>query len=281
MAARDRVRKPNPERTEPVRSWGTLFGSATPPPAAGWPEPAPSHGSDNTRPQTPTDPISNGVQAGYRVIDDYVKQGQNAARLVWGPILGTSGGTGSTGGEDLQQRFGTMIRTATDLATLWLDLLGSAPGGRSLWSAGAAYPFGAGAPPGAVPVSPFSIGQAAPGRPEPVPSAPIPREATRARAGTIVSLDITSARRTEVMLDLRSRSADHALRAHDLRAADSDAPRLTGVTIEGMPGEDCVLVRLRVPDDHPPGLYTGLILDDRTSLPCGTLAVRVVATSKS
>src|SRR5205814_3924761 len=76
-----------------------------------------------------SDPISQGVQAGYRVIEDYVKQGQSAARLMWGPMM-PGGMPGTSNGEDPQQRFGVMVRTMTDLATLWLDFLGSAPWAR-------------------------------------------------------------------------------------------------------------------------------------------------------
>jgi hypothetical protein len=63
----------------------------------------------------------------------------------------------------------------------------------------------------------------------------------------------------------------------DLRATEPGLPPLTGVHITTAPDGDHVNLRLRVPDGQPPGIYSGLILDARTSLPCGTLAVRLVS----
>jgi hypothetical protein len=90
-----------------------------------------------------------------------------------------------------------------------------------------------------------------------------------------LTLDIQSPRRIEVSVDLRPRSLALSLVVHDLRAPEPDKPRLTGVTLEGLPDEERVLLRLQVPEDHPPGIYSGLILDERTSLPRGTLTVRI------
>ena len=291
MPRRERIKKPEPERTQPIRSWGTLFGAAGPTPGSPPPSASPSSrgASDRAdgRGPAPADPISHGVQAGYRVIEDYVRQGQSAARMMWGPMLGGMGGAGATGGaggtggtfglgggEELQQRFGAMIRTATDLATLWLDFFGSGP-----WGRGGPVGFGAqrpAPPPGAVPPPPFSAGVSpASSAPAAPPAAPASNGSQH--GGPIVSVEVTSARRTEVILDLRPSSAELSLRVHDLRAVDAEAPRLKGVSVEGVPGEDRVVVRVLVPDQHPPGLDSGMILDDRTGLPRGTLAVRVVA----
>jgi hypothetical protein len=90
-----------------------------------------------------------------------------------------------------------------------------------------------------------------------------------------LTLDIQSARRVEVSVDLRPRSSGLPLVVHDLRAPEADKPRLTGVTIEGQPDEERLCLRLRVPEEHPPGIYSGLILDEQTSLPRGTLTVRI------
>jgi hypothetical protein len=252
------VRRPEPERTQPIRSWTTLFGAGAPPPAR------PASAPPASPAPAPTDPVSRGVEAGYRVIDDYVRQGQSAARLVWGPVLGGANGA-VPGSEDLQQRMGMMVRSATDLMTMWLELFGSAP-----WTRMPGFPFAPATPaPGAVPIAPFSMG------PPPPPPAPVPASAPVSPA-PIISIDVASARRTEVIVDLPQRQLPDKLRVLDLRAPDGEAPRLGGVTIE-RPGEDRLVVRLRVPDDHPPGLYSGLILDEATSLPRGTLAVRIIA----
>ena len=105
--------------------------------------------------------------------------------------------------------------------------------------------------------------------------APEPPAEPQGMAPLGLTLDIQSARRVEVSVDLRPRSSGLPLVVHDLRAPEPDKPRLTGVKIEGLPDEERVCLHLQVPEEHPPGVYSGLILDERTSLPRGTLTVRI------
>jgi hypothetical protein len=224
------------------------------------------------------------VQAGYRVIDEYVKQGQSAARAMWEP----SGG--GLGGDDLQRRFLAVMRTATDFASLWMDFLGGGVG-RGPW--GTPTNAGRTAPPGSVEIHPFSIGEAKVANGESRPHtngdarphahadawhapAPAANDATRAPETASFVVDVASARRTETILDLRPGSA-RTFRVHDLRAVDPEAPRLAGATVERVHDGERVRVRLSVPADHPPGVYSALVLDEATALPKGSLTVRVFA----
>ena len=193
---------------------------------------------------------------GYRVVEEYLRQGQNVARAMGIPSLGSA-----PADEGLQNRMGAMLRSFTDFATLWMDLMGkvgaggvaaSAPG--SSPASGTAGPFPMGGGPGA-PETPKVVA------PEPAPLG--------------LTLEIESPRCVEVSIDLRPRSSGLSLVVHDLRAPEPDKPRITGVRLEGLPEEERVFLRLRVPEDHPPGVYSGLILDERTSLPRGTLTVRI------
>jgi hypothetical protein len=94
-------------------------------------------------------------------------------------------------------------------------------------------------------------------------------------APPVLTLVVESPLRTEVSVDLRPRSSGLPLKVHDLRAPEPDKPRLTCVTIESLPSEERVAIHLRIPDEQPPGIYSGIILDERTSLPRGTLCVRL------
>jgi len=282
MSARERIKRPEPERTRPDRSWGTHLGAGPAAARDGATRTPPPSGAASARPADPADPdnpIAGGVRAGYRVIDDYIRQGQNAARVMWAPVMGGStgfgsGGLGVMGGDDLQQRLGVMMRTATDLATMWLDMLGPAaraPWGMPSWPTG---PASSASPPGTIEVRPFAMGDATPH----ANAAPAPGhkdEAPRPWEGSAVSVDLRSARRAEVILDLRPGADTATFRVHDLRAADAEAPRLTGVVVEKT-ADGRLRVRLAVPADHPPGLYTGVVLDEKTSLPRGTLTVHVM-----
>src|SRR5262245_3645482 len=82
-----RVRRPEPARNGPVRGgWLGLFGL---PAAARVPgaEPAPPR-PDAPEGERAADPMARAVELGYRVVDDYIRQGQNAARLIEGGAYG-------------------------------------------------------------------------------------------------------------------------------------------------------------------------------------------------
>jgi hypothetical protein len=265
--SRERIKRPEPERTHPVRNWSTVFGAPnrTTPPGV--------RASSDGRP-VPNDPVSRGVEAGYRVVDEYLRQGQNVARAMWGPFMpgagappfpGWAGTTGFPQPEEVQQRMGAMMRSATDLAMMWMDFVSL--GGLGM---GAFAPQAASYPPGSHAPFPTNGERAAP------PAKP-PEHAREDRPQTVIAVELKSSRRAEVSVDLRSGSAGLTLAVHDLRASEPDRPRMRGIGIQGFPAEDRVLIRIDVPDDLPAGVYTGIIVDEQSSLPRGTLAVRVAA----
>jgi hypothetical protein len=200
---------------------------------------------------------------GYRVIEEYLRQGQDMARTMWNPYAQAQAPEGG-----MPQPMVAMLRSFSEFASLWMDLMGRAG------------PLGSARPPDFTPPSgsagPFSVNEPEPEpRPPPAPVTVAP-EAPATVAGPLgLTLDLESRRRVEVSVDLRPRSAGLALRVHDLRALEADKPRLTGITVEGSPGEERVTLRLRIPEEHPPGVYSGIILDEHTSLPRGTLTVRL------
>lgn len=87
-------------------------------------------------------------------------------------------------------------------------------------------------------------------------------------------VEVASVRPVEVGVDLRPVSDAASIVVHTLRAVDPDAPSLSAATV---PDDDASVLRLRVrvPDDHPPGVYSGLLIDARSSLPVGALSIRV------
>jgi hypothetical protein len=197
---------------------------------------------------------------GYRVVEEYLRQGRNVARAMGIPSFGAAPPPADEG---LQGRMGAMLRSFTDFASLWMDLMGKVGGGS------------AGVTPASGTAGPFPAG-AAPDAGEPSKAvAPEPPVEPQAAAAVGLTLDVQSPRRVEVSVDLRPRSWSLPLVVHDLRAPEPDKPRLTGVTLEGLPDEERVCLHLQVPGDHPPGVYSGVILDERTSLPRGTLTVRI------
>lgn len=235
MAARKRVTRPKLERKAPVRRWATIFGVP--------PE------SQSDAPSTEGNPVSRGVDLGYRVIEEYIRQGQEVARAVWAP--GASGDR-----SDPQRLTERMVQYASDLTSVWMELMQTVMGT-------AAVASNAPRPPRADP-GPFDIGGVSNGAPPPGPvEAPA------------ISVALESRRRAEVTVDLRPGIGDGAFLVHDLRPSSGKGPRLSGVKVERAKPPAPVVVRVRVPDALPAGLYTGMVIDPATNLPQGTIAVQV------
>jgi hypothetical protein len=288
MNGRERIKRPTPERTGPVRNWSTLFGPPAStgaqnprerpgqggPPFPGMPEipfpfPVPN-GAPFPFPGAPGKAVSQGVATGYQVIDGYLRQGQNVARAMWG---GGSLGPGR-GPSDPPQLMESLTRQASQLAGMWFDMINlvvpGSFGGYGAPPTGTAGPFWMGGSPPSVPAWP------SPARGEPPPPrTPAPQAATHSGEPTAVVVEVESVRPTEVSLELRSRSLGLSLHVHDLRAPETEKPRLTDVAITTFAEEERVKVTIRVPEGHPAGIYSGIILDEQTSLPRGTLTVRV------
>ena len=225
----DRIRRPPLDRTEPIRAWSALFGS----------------GPGGSL----TDVVSRSVELGYRVIDEYIRQGQRVAERFNDRSYGPETVTG-----DIQELGARMAQYASDFFGLWLDFMQVVMLGGTLRETSAAED-GARARP------------AAPGN-------GAARRTPEAPAPTRVRIEIVSLRPAEVSLDLRPEAAGRPLVAQGLRAVDPAKPKLDDVALEAGPGGE-LLVRIRVPGDAPPGTYNGVVVDAETSRPLGTLSVRV------
>ena len=234
-APRARARRPELERDHPIRHFSCVFREAEP---------------QRAEAQAPGgDAVSRAVELGYRVIDEYIRQGQRAAQRLNDRSLGPE-----TIARDVQDLTARMSQYASDFLGVWFEVLELATAGRL-------------ARPGT------QDGQTVPTP----PPAPTPPRAERPPAGerTRVRVDVSSARPAEVSLDLVPDAARRSLVVHALRAVDPDKPRLTDVALEpGAHGEPLTL-RIRVPADQPPGVYSGLLIDEQTNRPAGTISVRL------
>jgi hypothetical protein len=286
----NRKKRPELERSEPIRNWSGMFGEPGRSGARGQAAPPPERGAQHA-----AEPIARGVDLGYRVIEQYLQQGQAFARGV-SPAARGGGGFGAVDPQRLTEQ---LARTTFDLAATWLDLW-SASGARGASRGVAGVSAAPPSPADVEPVGAFEIegsgarppraaGQPAPQRSHWTASgsagagstvaAPLGATQPAAKAAELVapltSVDVRSSVRTEVTLDLKPGSAALRLFAHDLRALDAGLPRIAGVVLESFSGDNRVLVRVRVPDAQPAATYTGLILDEATHLPRGSLTVRV------
>jgi hypothetical protein len=201
--------------------------------------------------------VSRSVDLGYRVVDEYIRQGQRAARRMAERSYGPQAIAG-----DMQELTARMFQYASDFAGVWFQMMGLASTGEL-----GRMPFRWGAPPaGAEPP------RAAP-EPRPVDGREPSGPGTDAR--THVAIEVQSTRPAEVTIDLRPESRGRSLLVHELRAVAAEKPRLTAVALRNGTGEGPPRFRIRVPDDHPEGVFSGLIIDEETSVPAGTLCVRI------
>ena len=240
----ERITRPIPERTGSIRSWSALLGAAA----------ARSGDAGTPGGATLGGVVSRSVEVGYRVVDEYLRHGQRVAER-----LGDRSLTPGTMVQDFQELTARMARYASDLMDVWFQLIELAAAGR-----GAPHrPSGdRGAP-----------ADPAPSTPEPPAAGSTGRDSHD--GGARVSVQIASLQPAEVTLDLRPGSTGLPLIVHALRAAEPDKPRLTEIALEPASEDGVRRLRIRIPPEQPPGVYNGLVIDERTSRPAGTLSVRV------
>src|SRR5262249_20833243 len=102
---RERIRRPRLERTKPIRSVDGLFAAGASPP-------------DGVRAgQRVDDVVGRSVELGYRVVDAYLRRGQEAARRLSAGDQQPNGLVADA--RDLATR---MVRSAAELAAAWGDM---------------------------------------------------------------------------------------------------------------------------------------------------------------
>jgi hypothetical protein len=238
VSGRDRLRREDPARTAPIRNWSTLYRRSDSWDLRG-PSEKPKSAGDADGGGSLNDVVSHGVELGYRVIEEQIRQGQRVAER----INSRSYDPGAVG-SDVREVADRVWRYYTDLGALWVDFLGSLAGDADL----VRRLFGAWQP------------RAAPSNPAPTNGA------------TAISIEVSSTRPARVTIDLRPHSDRMPLACQELRALDAGKPPLTAVGFEPNP-DGSLSLRIRVPETHPPGVYVGAVIDRDTGQPRGTLSV--------
>jgi hypothetical protein len=243
MSTDERSKRPKLERTQPIRSWSGLFGGATP--AEPRNATAPAGGASLN------DVVAKSVDLGYRVVEEYIRQGQKAATRF-------GGGTYSpeAAASDVQDAAARMAQQASDFMTMWAEFMGVGAWG-TMGRAGGNGPVAS--PPAAEPARERRL--------DPLAADAVDRGSMR--------LEILSRRPTEVQLDLRTQ-ATGTLVVQGLRAVDPEKPKLADVVLRPATRDDPPTVRVRIPDDQPSGVYRGLIVEEETSRLVGSLTVRII-----
>jgi hypothetical protein len=248
--SKERIKRPHLDRTQPIRSWSTLFAA----PGASRAPSTPPAGSVRAKAEASlSDVVSHSVDLGYRVIDEYIRQGQKAAQRFTDRSYAPDTITG-----DAQELASRMAQYASDFTALWIEFMQVTMGNAGRWPMPPFDGFGVASQP---------KGQAAPAAPAPAAAgaADVPR----------VKIAVASPSPTEVLVDLRPDATARRFVVHSLRAVGPDKPPISGVVLESTGGEEPLTLRIRVPAGQPAGTYSGLIVDADTSRLLGSVSLSI------
>jgi hypothetical protein len=151
-----------------------------------------------------------------------------------------------------------------DFAGLWFEMWNKmSASGAAPWG-----PVSAPPPPASATSDATTMGSAPPA---PV-SAATPSESAGASERLVVS--VAADRPTTTSIELRPGS-NGTLHVHALRPEDHDGPAIREVSIAPKDADGTITISVIVPPETRAGIYNGLIIDQATNLPRGTLSVRV------
>ena len=269
MGDQERFRRKDPERATPLRNWSGLHRPSAAPEAPfdghspngganGYADAEPSASRGSAQPPL-DDEIAAAVATAYRVVEDHLRAGREAAEALdrarpgGSRVMGENGsGAGGANfadlGAGLEELIGEAARLYAGMAPMvaaLMDTLGRqhhappAPSGRGESAFG---------------------DHGAPARPA---------------GGAEFAIEVASARPARVTLELAPGADPGTLATAGLHALEPGRPPLTEIRfVPARAGERPVL-SLRIPEDHPAGLYTGVIVERVSGAPRGTLAVRL------
>ncbi len=243
MSSEDRMRREDPERDAPRRSWFEGFDRQQPPSngqseaggtansAAGW-----------------QNAVEQSVRMGYEVIDAQIKEGRRVAEQLSGQM---SSGGGAYGSDSIRGMTDGFFRSFADLTTRWLEVMSASTTGMAGPGSNASANHGS--------EQPSQNGVASASSSSSVP----------------VAIEVDSKRPTTVTLDLRPGSQARALGNQPLSDPDPDKPPLRDVLFEP-PGDDSPLtIKIRVPESHPAGVFSAVVFEREGGQPQGTLSVAI------
>lgn len=250
----ERLRRPDPQRSEPIRNVTTYFRDSK-----SWADGAAQPDASRDPSDVLDDVITQGVKLGYRVIDEHILLGRRTAeglRTAGDRKQNRKQKSGTD--KDVEELIERVQRVYQDVGALCFDALDVVSRSPALlrWftrrQAGDRDETGS---------APASDGRGDAGS----YAAPAP-----------VSVEIASARRVLVSLNLMDTAlASRLPLVHALHACDPAFPPLIDVGFRRDPASPGPVLQLCVPDRQPAALYTGVVTDRETNEPRGTLSVRV------
>lgn len=284
-----RIKREPPERERPIRNMSGMFRSS-------------ADGGNGVAPgAAPRSPAERGVDMGYRVLDEHIQQGRQAAQQRHG---GSSGfGRGFTPGPGLLDGFGAglgrfaetmpgmatgMLRMWIQMMSMWLEMMDprmlGPDGMREMWTRWSQMMDPVNGPMSWMSGGPAngpwggsaggSAGWPAGQNPASRSAGPFSGPAASGAAASHLRVSVTtvSSRPVRVGFDLRPGCEGLALGAQNVRAVEPDKPALEDVRFES---DDELRIIVTVTDEQPEGLYAGRIVDQQSGETVGMLSVHV------
>ncbi|MBV8055502.1 MAG: hypothetical protein JO071_09720 [Deltaproteobacteria bacterium] len=232
-----RLHRQDPERTGPIRSFGEMYTSRL-----GTKLRAETATNSAAREEAAGAP-AEGVGLAYRIIDKHINDGRRSAGMLNGQPYNTRAAA-----DRIQEVIERTLGSWRELLPLWLEAVATA-----------------------VTIEPLRM------PPTPPPAMPNGenRDASAGGGASAIAIEMMSIRPVTVSIDLRENSDQMPLAALGLRAVDRSKPELSDIGIEPDVAGG-IKVRICVPQSHPAGTYSGVIVNRETGESRGTLTVRVV-----
>lgn len=253
MPQSKRAKRPEIARAEPRRNFTGAFAPGTRGKSAKNGAPPPNGAPADPGWVEARDASYEAINNGYRVIDEYMRQGQRLAEEFWLPAADAK-----SAGTEFTRMMDRFLRSAGDMGSAWLEMMTQwtqSPGRDTGGPRGTAGPFAAG----------FSGGVSS-GTARPANAAPAPAPAE-------VSLVVESTKRVRISVDAHALSAGVAV--HALVCSNPEVRPVTTAALDVEPSGGVVL-RVVVPDDQPAGVYYGVLVDAGTGRPAGTVTLTVL-----
>jgi hypothetical protein len=257
----ERLHRPDPARTEPVRDFMTYvrtagIGGAAPagadvgsPASRGTASGGSTSGGATAKP-APTEvdetehAIAHGVKLGYAVIDEQIRQGEKLADRLR-QVAGKPGAMPAMEVGTLIERALNVYKDMGGLAVAAVETLVRNPMLQSTltrtWQGSTA-----------------------------------PETAPAQGGSSNFGFELASNRRTQVRLDIRPKPGVFLPVVYALHASSPTLPPLTGVRFQLDAATATPVLHIDISDVQPAGNYMGVVVDSVTDEPCGTISVRVL-----
>ncbi len=270
----DRYRRPSPARTEPIRSTAGFVQANR---SFSGPTDAQAPDRPHSTSSSDTGGVDYGVDLGYQVIDEYLKQAQQRANDFSPGSPNLLAGWRSTLPPDIEkladqsmtyyrQFIGAWLRMLTSMGQQFMPPAGGTPPEPGLWGmgAGATPQSGPGRHPTATNETVEPSLRAGPWQDESPDTQP---------ATTTIGVSLRASRPAIVSFDLKRHTQPLQTIIHPLRSLDAKNPVIDGVCF--ITKDNRISLQVIVPDDLPPGIYAGAIVAKSNGSACGTVSVEV------